>query len=111
MPIKEKITVLKDKILVADMEFGQQITESGIFVPGADGRTQGIIPRWGKVWAVGPEQTEISVGDWVLIEHGRWTRTVEVEENENIIEVRMVDNDAIILVSDEKPNDILRVAF
>lgn len=109
MPIIEKITPLKDKILVCDMEFGEERTASGIVIPSADAKTQGIFPRWGRVWAVGDEQKDIKVGEWVLVEHGRWTRTIEVlDENDNVVEVRMVDNDAIIVASDEKPQDVYR---
>ncbi len=63
----------------------------------------------GKVWAVGPEQQDVQVGQWICIEHGRWTRTVEYEnEDGSVTELRMVDNDAIMLSSTEKPSDILR---
>jgi len=108
MAITEKITPLRDKVLISEMDFGAQITAGGVYIPSANAKSQGIIPRWGKVWAVGEEQKAVNVGDWVLIEHGRWTRTIEVEENGSILEVRMVDNDAVIIASDEKPNDILR---
>lgn len=109
MALKEKVTPLKDKILVVDMDFGPQKTAGGIYVPSADGKVQGIHPRWGRVWAVGAEQIDVKVGEWVLVEHGRWTRTIEIEdENGNILEARMIDNDAIILASDEKTTDIER---
>lgn len=110
MKIKGKIIPLRDKVLVSDMEFGMEKTASGIFIPGADGKTQGIMPRWGKVWAVGPEQIDVKIGEWVLVEHGRWTRTIEFETDENVVELRMVDNKAILATSDERPNDVYRGA-
>jgi len=109
MKLRGNIKPLADKIFVSDMEFGMQKTASGLIIPGDDGKTQGIHPRWGKVWAIGEQQQDVSVGEWVLIEHGRWTRTVEYEnEDGSVIEIRMVDNDAILLTADEKPNDINR---
>lgn len=109
MKVKGTIKPLRDRVFVTEMQFGEERTRSGIFIPGADGKTQGIMPRWGKVWALGPEQSELYIGQWVLIEHGRWTRTVEFEDEKGeITEVRMIDNNAIIATSDEKPNDVYR---
>jgi len=109
MKVQGKIKPLKDKVFVSDMEFGMERTTSGLYIPSADGKTQGIMPRWGRVWAIGDEQTDVSVGDWVCVEHGRWTRTIEYKnEDGSITEVRMVDADAIMMVSDEKPNDVYR---
>ena len=91
------------------MEFGMERTTSGLYIPSADGKTQGIMPRWGQVWAIGDEQTDVSIGDWVCVEHGRWTRTIEYKnEDGSITEVRMVDAEAIMMVSDENPNDVYR---
>ena len=106
MKVKGTIKPLRDKIFVSDMEFGEQVTTAGIYIPSANGKSAGISPRWGKVWAVGPEQTELKIGEWILIEHGRWTRTVEFEQDDgSILEVRMVDSDAIMLSADEPPTD------
>ena len=109
MKITGKVKPLNSSVFVSDMEFGAQTTTGGIFIPGDDGKAQGIHPRWGRVWAVGPEQTDVKIGDWVLVEHGRWTRTVTVEnEQGQDVEVRMVDNTAIMLAACEKPNDVYR---
>jgi co-chaperonin GroES (HSP10) len=105
-----KIVPLRDNVLVSDMEFGSETTKSGIIVTSDNGKTQGIHPRWGKVWAVGPEQTDIKVGEWVCVEHGRWTRTVEVKTDDGVIELRMVDTNAILMTADEKPQDVIRAA-
>lgn len=111
MKVKGTIKPLKKKVFVSDMEFGVERTASGIFIPGADGKTQGIMPRWAKVWAIGPEQSDVKIGDWILIEHGRWTRTIEFEnQSGEVAEIRMVDHDAIMMISDQKPNDVYRSA-
>jgi len=109
MKVIGTIKPLQDKVLVSDMDFGFEKTKSGIIVTSDDGKSTGIKPRWGKVWAIGPEQTDVVVGDWILIEHGRWTRTINYENPQGeMIELRMVDNKAIMAVSDEKPSDVMR---
>ena len=109
MKVKGKIKPLSDKVFVSDMDFGMQQTASGIFIPSDDGKTQGIHPRWGRVWAIGDKQQDVKIGDWVLVEHGRWTRTIKYENNDGSdIEVRMIDSEAIIAIADEKPSDIMR---
>ena len=36
------------------------------------------------------------VGDWVLVEHGRWTRGVKIDEGDGEFELRMVDAECIL---------------
>lgn len=110
MKVTGKIIPLKDNVLVSDMDFGFEKTKTGIILTSDNGKTQGIHPRWGRVWAVGPEQQDIKVGEWVCVEHGRWTRTIEFETDNGIIELRMVDTSAILMSADEKPDDIMRSA-
>ena len=88
------------------MEFGEQKTKSGIIIVNDDGKLHGIKPRWGKVYAVGPKQSDIKTGDWVLVEHGRWTRGVDIEnEKGHSITLRRVEPSAILMASDIKPED------
>jgi co-chaperonin GroES (HSP10) len=109
MKVQGTIKPLGDKVLVSDMNFGEQKTQGGIFVASSDGKADGIVPRWARVWAIGPEQKDINVGEWILIEHGRWTRTIEVETaSGDCIEVRMVDNQAVMMSADEKPQMLYR---
>ena len=95
---------LKDHVIVTDMNFGSRSLSSGIILLGDDGKTDGIRPRWAKVYAVGPEQKDVKPGNWILIEHGRWTRGVEVEINEETFTVRRVDASSIMMVSEEEPS-------
>ena len=55
--------------------------------------------------AVGPTQQDVKVGEWVLIEHGRWTRGITVEENGKEHIVRMVEVKSIMLQSDDLPSE------
>lgn len=105
--VKGKIRPIRDHVLISNMEFDEVTTASGIVIPSQNGKVEGIKPRWGKVYAIGPEQDDVKVGDWVYIEHGRWTRgiTIETESGEELI-IRRVDNDAILLQAEEAPNDV-----
>ena len=101
-----KIRPILNHVIVQDMDFGEQKTRSGIIITNDDGKLHGIKPRWGKVYAVGPKQEDVKEGEWVLIEHGRWTRGHEIEQDDgSIITLRRADVDAIIAASDQKPSD------
>jgi len=105
-PIKvNEIRALKDHVLVADMNFEGRKLSSGILLLGDDLRSAGIRPRWAQVYAVGPEQTDIQVGQWVLVAHGRWTRGVGIEDNTGDVTIRRIDTNDILMVSDVEPTD------
>ena len=107
MKVKGKVVPIRDHVLVSDMEFGEQVTASGIVIKSDNGKSSGVKPRWGRVWAIGPEQREVEVGDWIMIEHGRWTRTIEVEQEDgSILELRRVETAAIMMAADERPGDV-----
>ena len=109
MKITGTLVPLKDKVFVSDMEFGEEFTQSGIILQSSNGKSEGIHPRWGKVWAVGPDQKDVKVGEWILVEHSRWTRTIEYETDDgSITELRMVELKAIMMSADEKPEDVQR---
>lgn len=93
-----------DKVFVTDMNFREQVTENGIILMADDGKTVGVHPRWGKVHSKGPRnEDEFNVGDWILVEHGRWTRGWTLQDG---TVVRMIDNDAILAMSEDKPNEV-----
>ena len=100
-----KIRALHDDVLVQDMDFGEQITAGGIIVKSDDGKVHGIKPRWGQVYKVGPDQTDVHPGQWILIEHGRWTRKIKIDDGNGAKEIQKVEVKSILAVADEKPND------
>jgi co-chaperonin GroES (HSP10) len=104
--VKGKLKPLRNNVLVTDMGFEEQKTASGIVLHSDDGKAHGVKPRWAKVWAVGPEQKDVHIGEWIYVEHGRWTRGIKVEEDGKEVIIRRVDTEAILLQADEKPNDI-----
>jgi co-chaperonin GroES (HSP10) len=108
--MKPKVTgnliPLNDNILITDMNFDARVTAGGIILPSDDGKSEGIRHRWGRVWKVGPKQVDVKVGEWILLEHGRWTRSVTVVEPDgNEIIIRRADLNGILAVSEEEPSD------
>ena len=97
------ITPLKKRVLVSNMHFGETKTAGGIILTDDDGTESGIHPRWAKVYAVGKEQDDVRVGQWLLIAHGRWSRALKVKKDGVELEVRMIDENDILLVSDDEP--------
>lgn len=104
--VEGKIIPLNDNILVVDMNFEEMKTASGIIIQSDDGKAHGVKPRWCRVWAIGPTQQDVKVGEWILVEHGRWTRGVTVRENGKEIVIRRVETTSVLCSADEKPNDV-----
>lgn len=101
----ETFRALGNTVLVSDMAFDQRITTGGIVLLNDNGRGSGIRPRWGRVFAVGPEQTDVQIGQWVCVAHGRWTRGIEIEDGSVERTIRRVDPDDILLIADHEPLD------
>lgn len=97
----EKLIPLRDTIIVSDMQFDERITKGGLVILNDDMKSAGIRPRWGKVYAVGDEVTEVKVGQYILIAHGRWTRGITLDTPDGEKVIRKVDNKDILLMSDE----------
>ena len=98
------LRALKDHVLVTEMEFGGRQLSSGIMLLSDDGKSDGIRPRWARVFAVGPEQEDVQVGQWILVAHGRWTRANDIEVDGEKKSLRRVDNNDILMVSDTEPD-------
>jgi co-chaperonin GroES (HSP10) len=96
---------LNDAVIVEEMDFSGRKLSSGILLLNDNGTTAGIRPRWGRVYAVGPAQQDVTIGQWVCVAHGRWTRGIEIEDNTGAHTLRRVDPKDILLVSDEQPSD------
>lgn len=105
--IDGELRALGNRVLVSDMYFGEQTTKGGLILRDDDGTTRGIYPRWGKVYDKGPDnKDEFEKGHWILVEHGRWTRSVLLETADGEKEIRMVDPENILAYSEEQPNDV-----
>jgi len=101
----KSIKAIGDHIIVSDMNFDQRTTSSGIVLLSGDKKLEGIHARWARVYAVGSDQQDVRVGQWVCVKHGRWTRGLNIEDSESVKTIRRVDNNDILLVSDEPMED------
>lgn len=99
------IKALSKDVLVIDMDMGEQKTAGGLIIQSDDGKAHGVKPRWAKVYRVGSEVDFVKEGQWILIEHGRWTRKIKIDDGESEKEFQKVETKSIIAVADQKPND------
>ena len=104
--IDGEIRPLRDSVIVTEMDFSGRQLASGVILLNDDGKTDGIRPRWARVYAIGPEQRDVSVGQWVLVEHGRWSRGLRIVKDGEEIVIRRADPNAIIFATDTQPDDI-----
>jgi hypothetical protein len=87
------------------MTFDQRITSGGLILLNDNGTSLGIRPRWGQVYAVGPKQKDIQVGQWICVAHGRWTRGLDIEDESGKCTIRRIDPKDILLISDQQQYD------
>ena len=103
---KVKVRALPSDILVINMDMGEQVSNGGIVIASDDGKAHGVKPRWAEVYKVGSEcGVDVKVGQWVLIEHGRWTRKMKIDDGISEKEFQKVEVKSIIAVADERPKD------
>jgi co-chaperonin GroES (HSP10) len=101
-----QVRPLSKDLLVIDMDMGEQVTAGGIVIKSDDGKAHGVKPRWAKVYKVGEDcEIDVKVGQWILIEHGRWTRKIKIDDGEGEKEFQKVEVKSVIAVADERPND------
>ena len=103
---RDKFHPIGKHVIVSDMAFEERISSGGIILLNDDKKSAGIRPRWAQVYALGPdfEDDEITIGKWICVSHGRWTRGIEVEDETGKKTLRRVDTNDILLVSDEPVN-------
>ena len=106
-----KVRPLAGKIL-GRVSFDEHVSEGGIVISVNDNaKSQGIRPRWTKIWQVGEGVTDVKPGDWVMVEHGRWRFKTEItDDNGKKIEFMQIDPNAIMLIGD-KPSNIKDIEF
>jgi co-chaperonin GroES (HSP10) len=99
------IKALSKDVLVIDMDMGEQKTAGGLVIQSDDGKAHGVKPRWAKVYRVGAEVDFVKEGQWILIEHGRWTRKIKIDDGDGEKEFQKVETKSIIAVANQRPND------
>lgn len=101
-----QVRPLSKDILVIGMDMGEMKTAAGIVIQSDDGKAHGVKPRWAQVYKVGPEcEIDVKPGQWILIEHGRWTRKIKINDGDGEKEFQKVEIKAVIAIADERPND------
>lgn len=94
------IIPMPNTVLVHNIEQGEKRTKNGIIILDDNGKERGIRERWAQVWRKHQDITEVDVGDWILIKHGRWTRGIDVDDGTgNPVTIRKVDWPEAVLVS------------
>jgi len=103
---KEQFKPIKDYVFVTDMNLEDRVTKGGIIIPNDNRKSEGIRPRWCRVYKIGTEYIgEIKENDWILVSHGRWSRGIEIEDENGAKTIRRVDTNDILLVSDTPMDD------
>lgn len=103
---KDKFRPIQDWIVVTNMSFDERKTSGGIILLNDDKKSQGIRPRWCQIYKFGNDYNgDLKEGEWILVSHGRWTRGIEVEDEEGKKVLRRVDPNDILLVSDSPMDD------
>ncbi len=97
-----KLRPIDKTILIHNLEKGGRKLASGIILLNDDGKQHGVRPRWAQVYETGPNEDHIKKDQWILIEHGRWSRGITVTDD---LTVYKADNESILAVSDEEPNN------
>lgn len=117
MSLKDRFCVssfspLGDKVFVTDLDRGPQRTASGLILPDDDMTERGIRPRWGRVYAIGPDVVDVKVGEWVLVEHARWSERLPFEINGEPVMLWQVEfPKSVLAVADEDPRNNEQIAL
>lgn len=98
----DKIKALPGKVLaeMIDNPDGFRKTKGGIILKDADQDTSGIRARWFKVYSVADDIDWVNEGQYLLVDHGRWSNGVKLNEETKIY---LLDNNDCLMISDENP--------
>jgi co-chaperonin GroES (HSP10) len=100
------IKPLRDNVLgrMIDIVGGERQTRGGIIITEDHSSSDFVRPRWFQVTHVGPKQEDISVGQYVLVPHGRWSRGIDmVGSQREEDKIFLIDHDDVLGISDEVP--------
>jgi co-chaperonin GroES (HSP10) len=95
---------IRDKVIGRMLEAigNERRTKGGLVLTEKNFGEETIRPRWFEVTHVGPDQKDVKAGNYILVPHGRWSRGLDFygtsREEDKLF---LLDNDAIMMVSDE----------
>lgn len=93
--------------IFAQLQVGERVTKGGIVLRDDNGKMEGIRPRWGRVWKIAEDVKDIKPGQWILVEHGRWTMAITIKDDAgNDFKFSKIDPNGILAVQDDEPEDI-----
>lgn len=81
--IPNEIECFPDTMFVEKIEYGERKTKGGLILTAEqmDWRGNFIRPRWAKVKYKADNIADVSVGDWVLLDHGNWSTSMKMTIN------------------------------
>ena len=97
------VRAMRDKILaeMVDKPGEEKTTAGGIIITEKDGTENAVRPRWFKVYSVGNEIDWITKGKYVLVDHGRWSSGIQVNDD---LRLYLLDNKDCLLESETNPS-------
>lgn len=99
------VKALPGRVLVSDIQRGERQIGK-IILPNDNGKSSGIRARWAEVFDVGEGVNDLQPGDWILVNHGRWTRGVKVNPNtDSEFTVWQVDYPDGVLAASDTPTE------
>ena len=100
-----KLKPLPGRLYCKALETGLRTSAGGIVLTDDNSATSGaggVRPRWFQVVNVNIDTNldDIKIGDYVLVEHGRWSRRFSGTDIDNY---SIVEEKAVLLVSEDAP--------
>ena len=107
MKMNKTMTPLGTKIIGKMVDgYVEKKTLGGLIIQDEDATVEAIRPRWFEVTHVGPDQIDVAVGDWVLVEQGRWTSVLYFyQTNRKVDYLFRIDEEGMIGTSNTDPMD------
>ena len=105
-----QLRAIKDRILAINGDFKNTVTESGLLIKSTAGTNEGIKPRWFEILEVGPDIDWVTPGQWVYVEYGRWSESIELKDDrleDGKGDVWLLDGKGCLAVSDEAPDNTM----
>lgn len=94
------------KNIFAVIEMGERKV-GNIIIRDDNGKDHGIRPRWAKVWRVAEDINYLEHGQWILVEHGRWSMTITLHDADGKeFKFQKIDPNGVMCVSDSQPEDV-----
>lgn len=96
-----KIRPLRGRVIGEIIDRGEQKTAGGIIMLDDDATERGIRPRWFRVHSINDDTKDYAVGDYILVEHGRWSR--EFGGIGNGTGLCAIEEKSVLMMSNETP--------